>query len=101
MAQIGLSKSKYAAYCQCPKLLWLSQNAPDGQLQPNVSYTLCNSNATVETQRLWTVLCTEYGKRAMSGVVANVDWNTRETEYVYQWTGKYPALKRIKVERIR
>ena len=25
MAQVGLSKSKYAAYCQCPKLLWLSQ----------------------------------------------------------------------------
>ena len=78
-----------------------AQNAPDEQLQPNVSYTLCNSNATAETQRLWAVLCAEYGKRAMSGVVANVDWNTRETEYVYQWTGKYPAFKRIKVERIR
>ena len=25
MSQVGLSKSKYAAYCQCPKLLWLSQ----------------------------------------------------------------------------
>lgn len=68
-----------------------AQNAPE-PVQPTVSYTLCNSNATAETQRLWGVLCSEYGKRAMSGVVANVDWNTRETENVYQWTGKYPAL---------
>ena len=38
MAQIGLSKSKYAAYCQCPKLLWLSQYraneaTPDAQAE--------------------------------------------------------------------
>ena len=68
-----------------------AQNTPE-PVQPTVSYTLCNSNATAETQRLWGVLCSEYGKRAMSGVVANVDWNTRETENVYAWTGKYPAL---------
>lgn len=29
MSQVGLSKSKYAAYCQCPKLLWLSQFCAD------------------------------------------------------------------------
>ena len=29
MSHIGLSKSKYAAYCQCPKLLWLSQYRTD------------------------------------------------------------------------
>lgn len=68
-----------------------AQNTPE-PVQPTVSYTLCNPNATAETQQLWGVLCSEYGKRAMSGVVANVDWNTRETENVYQWTGKYPAL---------
>ena len=57
-----------------------------------VTYTLCNAQATAETQRLWAVLCSEYGKRALSGVVANVDWNTREAENVYKWTGRYPAL---------
>ena len=30
MSQVGLSKSKYAAYCQCPKLLWLSQYRSNG-----------------------------------------------------------------------
>lgn len=68
-----------------------AQNEPD-PVQPTVSYTLCNTKATAETQQLWSVLCSEYGKRAMSGVVANVDWNARETENVYAWTGKYPAL---------
>ena len=29
MSHIALSKSKYAAYCQCPKLLWLSQFRAD------------------------------------------------------------------------
>lgn len=29
MSHIGLSKSKYAVYCQCPKLLWLSQYRTD------------------------------------------------------------------------
>ncbi len=29
MSHIGRSKSKYAAYCQCPKLLWLSQYRTD------------------------------------------------------------------------
>ena len=66
--------------------------AQEPETQPVSSYVICNKNATPETQRLWSVLCSEYGKRAMSGVVANVDWNTRETENVYQWTGKYPAL---------
>ena len=38
MSHIGLSKSKYAAYCQCPKLLWLSQYrtdeaTPDAQVE--------------------------------------------------------------------
>lgn len=62
------------------------QEAPDPAPQP-VSYTLCNAQATAETQRLWDLLCSQYGKKALSGVVANIDWNTREAENVYQWTG--------------
>ena len=60
--------------------------------EPEVSYRLCNSNATAETQALWSLLCTQYGKNAISGVVANIDWNTREADNVYTWTGHYPAL---------
>jgi len=56
--------------------------------EPESSYRLTNTNATVETQALWSMLCGQYGKTALSGVVANIDWNTREAENVYQWTGR-------------
>ena len=45
-----------------------------------------------ETQALWSLLCSQYGKNSISGVVANIDWNTVEAENVYKWTGHYPAL---------
>lgn len=51
-----------------------------------------NPNATAETQRLYSALLTLYGQKALSGVVANVDWNTREAENVFKWTGKYPVI---------
>lgn len=55
-------------------------------------YSLCNPNATEETKKVFGILCQEYGKKSVSGVMARVDWNTDEAEYVYQWTGRYPAL---------
>lgn len=57
-----------------------------------ISYTLCNANATAEVQQLWAVLTSQFEQKTMSGVVANIDWNTREAENVYQWTGRYPVL---------
>ena len=66
-------------------------SAPEAE-QQRVSFSLCNPSATAETQQLWQALCSQYGKKTLSGVVANVDWNTRETENVLAWTGKYPAL---------
>jgi mannan endo-1,4-beta-mannosidase len=37
-------------------------------------------------------LCENYGKKIISGAMANVNWNTNEAEWIYQHTGKYPAL---------
>ena len=65
---------------------------PENPQQQTVTYTLCNAKATAEVQQLWGVLTSQFEKKAMSGVVANIDWNTREAENVYQWTGRYPAL---------
>ncbi len=59
---------------------------------PVVSQQLVNPNATAEAQALYAKLLSLYGKKALSGVVANIDWNTREAENVYKWTGNYPAL---------
>lgn len=57
-----------------------------------VEYSLVNPKATAETRRVFAILVENYGKKTLSGTMARVDWNTDEAEYVYQWTGQYPAL---------
>ena len=55
-------------------------------------YQLVNDKATPETKKLFAMLSDLYGKRIISGTVANVDWNTRDAENVYKWTGRWPAI---------
>ncbi len=57
-----------------------------------ISKAPVNPKATPETCQLYAKLLEVYGEKALSGVVANVDWNTREDENVYQWTGKHPVI---------
>lgn len=45
-----------------------------------------------EAIKLYGYLLENFEKKAISGMMANVAWNTDEAEQVYQWTGKYPAL---------
>ncbi|MDR1683177.1 MAG: glycoside hydrolase family 26 protein [Candidatus Symbiothrix sp.] len=49
-------------------------------------------NPTVEIVQLYNFLKENYGKKILSGAVANVSWNTNEAEWVHHHTGKYPAL---------
>ena len=56
------------------------------------TYQLVNQNATPETKKLFNLLTELYGKKIISGVVADVDWNYRDAENVYKWTGRWPAL---------
>lgn len=58
----------------------------------NWQQSLCNSNATAETRQVFQILCNLYTKKSIAGTVANIDWNIREAENVYQWTGRYPAI---------
>ena len=55
-------------------------------------FQLCNKNATRETQRVFNVLKEYYGTHVISGACCNIDWNIREAENVYKWTGRWPAL---------
>ena len=57
-----------------------------------MTISLCNPNATEQAQRVFTVLNNLYGTKTVSGVVANVNWNTKEAENVHDWTGQWPAL---------
>lgn len=42
-----------------------------------------------------------YGKKTISGIMANVAWNTDEAEQVNTWTGHYPALNTFDYMHIR
>ncbi|MBO4660199.1 MAG: hypothetical protein J5610_01905 [Prevotella sp.] len=58
----------------------------------NICETLVNPNATAEAQALYQKMCRVYSKKAISGVVADIDWNTREADNVHKWTGKWPVI---------
>jgi mannan endo-1,4-beta-mannosidase len=45
-----------------------------------------------EAVKLYNYLLDNFERKAISGMMADVAWNTDEAEQVYQWTGKYPAL---------
>lgn len=53
-----------------------------------VIHILANPNATAEARKVYDILWSLYGHKAVSGVVANVGWNIKEAENVYSWTGK-------------
>jgi mannan endo-1,4-beta-mannosidase len=47
---------------------------------------------SAEAKKLYDYLVANYGSKVLSGMMANVAWNTEESETVYGWTGKYPAI---------
>jgi mannan endo-1,4-beta-mannosidase len=59
---------------------------------PEITHALVVPSPTPETVKLYDFLKANYGKKIISGTVANVHWNTNEADWVYQHTGKYPAL---------
>lgn len=54
MKTTGLSKSKYVAFCQCPKLLWLSQNRREEEtVDPRADSILENGRRVGELARTY------------------------------------------------
>lgn len=88
------------ALCACsgneanaePALEVTNDNTELTELAQKVAPQPVNPKATAETKQLYTKLRRLYGKKALSGVVANVDWNIREAENVHEWTGKWPVI---------
>ena len=48
--------------------------------------------ATDEAKKLYTFFLNNYGKKVVSSVMANVNWNNECAEKVFKLTGKYPAM---------
>ncbi|MDR1341786.1 MAG: glycoside hydrolase family 26 protein [Prevotellaceae bacterium] len=59
---------------------------------PPPSPTLAVPNPSPEAQSVYAFLKENYGKKIISGAMANVSWNASEAEWVHRHTGKYPAL---------
>ena len=70
-------------------LSFTTVNKPE---EPNITNKLCTANPMAQTQKLYDYLVSIYGKKILSGTIANVNWNMGEAELVYKATGKYPAM---------
>ena len=58
----------------------------------NIKSNLCIPNPTPEAINVYNFLCDNFGKKIVSGIMANVGWNWDEAKWVYNKTGKWPAL---------
>lgn len=53
---------------------------------------LCTESASVEARKVYAYLRNCWGKKTLSGTMANVAWNVNEAIWVNRHTGKYPAI---------
>lgn len=47
---------------------------------------------SAKAKKLYSYLIDNFGTKILSGMMANVAWNTECADEVYGWTGKYPAI---------
>lgn len=59
---------------------------------PEIIKTLATPNASSQAQNVYNYLRDNYRKNIISGIMANVAWNTDEADRVFALTKKYPAL---------
>ncbi|MCA5005157.1 glycosyl hydrolase [Sphingobacterium bovistauri] len=58
----------------------------------SVKSKLVVSSASPQAEKLYGFLRENFGKKTLTGAMANVSWNTNEAEWIFKHTGKYPAL---------
>lgn len=58
----------------------------------DISTTLVTTGATDEAKALYGFLLSQYGKKIISSIMADVNWNHKEADKVHSATGKYPAM---------
>lgn len=76
------------------KTLTISQKGREKPQMPqtDIAKSLITGGATAEAQDLYNYLLANYGKKSISGIMANVAWNHTEADKVGKAVGKYPAL---------
>ena len=63
---------------------------PGGEV--TISTSLVTQNATDAAKALYGYILSQYGKKIISSIMADVNWNHREADKVHSATGKYPAM---------
>ena len=58
----------------------------------NIAEAPVNPDATPETVNLYNYLKENFGKKMLTAASADVNWNTRYADQMYEITGKYPAI---------
>lgn len=58
----------------------------------NIADAPVNADATEQTKKLYAFLKENFGNHVLSAAIADVNWNTKNAEALYQLTGKYPAI---------
>ncbi len=59
---------------------------------PNVDTEVSNTEMSSTAKAVYDYMVSIYGSKTLSGMMANVNWNTECSDDVYDWTGKYPAM---------
>jgi mannan endo-1,4-beta-mannosidase len=57
-----------------------------------ITESLSIPSPSAQAVKLYDYLRDIYGKKSLSSTMAMVDWNTEEAEWLYNHTGKYPAM---------
>jgi len=98
IANLSAGDTKYTI--NIPSGLVVSSNGKAAE-SLTITYTTDNSEtidsqlvfATSESaQKVYSYLLKSYGNKTISGMMANVSWNNKESERIYKLTGKYPAI---------
>lgn len=53
---------------------------------------LCTPRPSVEALNVYRFLKENFGKKLISGAMANVNWNFEESAWIFEQTGKYPVI---------
>lgn len=61
-------------------------------IETDIAKSPVTENPTPEAVALYNYLLENYGKKTISSIMANVNWNNDEAEKVYKAVGKYPAM---------
>jgi len=65
---------------------------PSGDVEVNISKNLVTKSPMDKAVALYGYLLDQYGKKIISSIMADVNWNHREADKVNSATGKYPAM---------